>query len=109
MFPELSLPFASLRASIVTAEKVLAVATALVGAVSIASSLTPALASRSELIRGALPENAMHFAGAMTLAFGVALLWLSLALARRKRRAWQLAVVLMAGTAISHMVKGLDV
>lgn len=51
----------------------------------------------------------MHFAGAVTLAFGIALLWLSLALARRKRRAWQLAVVLMAGTAVSHLVKGLDV
>jgi lysyl-tRNA synthetase class 2 len=51
----------------------------------------------------------MQFAGAMTVAFGVALLWLSLALARRKRRAWQLAVLLMAGTAVSHLAKGLDV
>ena len=51
----------------------------------------------------------MQFAGAITIAFGVALLWLSLALARRKRRAWQLALVLMAGTAVSHLVKGLDV
>ena len=51
----------------------------------------------------------MQFAGAVTIAFGVALLWLSLALARRKRRAWQLAVLLMAGTAVSHVTKGLDV
>jgi lysyl-tRNA synthetase class 2 len=94
---------------VVTSEKVLAVATALVAGVSIASSLTPAVASRSEVIGGALPEGAMHFAGAVTLAFGIALLWVSLALARRKRRAWQLAVVLMAGTAVSHLVKGLDV
>jgi lysylphosphatidylglycerol synthetase-like protein (DUF2156 family) len=92
----------------VTPEKVLAVATALVGAISIVSALTPALASRSELIRGALPEGAMQFAGAVTIVFGVALLWLSFALARRKRRAWQLAVILMLGTAVSHLVKGLD-
>jgi lysyl-tRNA synthetase, class II len=97
-----------LRAA-VTSEKVLAVATALAAGVSIASALTPDLASRSELIRGALPEGAAHFAGAVTIAFGIALLWVSLALARRKRRAWQLAVVLMAGTAVSHLVKGLDV
>jgi lysylphosphatidylglycerol synthetase-like protein (DUF2156 family) len=51
----------------------------------------------------------MHFAGAVTIAFGIGLVWLSLALARRKRRAWQLAVLLMLGTAASHLVKGLDV
>jgi len=51
----------------------------------------------------------MRFAGAVTIAFGIALLWLSLALARRKRRAWQLAVLLMFGTALSHLIKGLDV
>jgi lysyl-tRNA synthetase class 2 len=95
--------------AVVTPEKVLALATAAVGGVSIASALTPDLASRSELVRGSLPEGAMQFAGAATLAFGIALLWLSLALARRKRRAWQLAVVLMLGTAVSHLVKGLDV
>ena len=98
-----------MRTAVVTPHKVLAVATALVGAISIVSALTPDLASRSEVIRGALPEGAMQFAGAITIAFGVALLWLSLALARRKRRAWQLALVLMAGTAVSHLVKGLDV
>ena len=108
-FSVLPLPFAGLRTAVVTPHKVLAVATALVGAISIVSALTPDLASRSEVIRGALPEGAMQFAGAITIAFGVALLWLSLALARRKRRAWQLALVLMAGTAVSHLVKGLDV
>ena len=108
-FSVLPLPFAGLRTAVVTPHKVLAVATALVGAISIVSALTPDLASRSEVIRGALPEGAMQFAGAITIAFGVALLWLSLALARRKRRAWQLALVLMAGTAVSHLVKGLDI
>ena len=96
-----------LRPSI-TSEKVLALATAAVGVVSIVSALTPELTSRSKLISGVLPEGAPQFAGAVTLAFGIALLWLSLALARRKRRAWQLAVLLMLGTAVSHLVKGLD-
>jgi lysyl-tRNA synthetase, class II len=60
-------------------------------------------------MRGVLPAGTMQFAGAVTIAFGIALLWLSLALARKKRRAWQVAVLLMLGTAISHLVKGLDV
>jgi lysyl-tRNA synthetase class 2 len=106
--PLVSLPFPILRAAAVTPEKVLAFATAAVGAVSIVSALTPALTSRSEVIRGVLPEGALQFAGALTLAFGIALLWLSVALARRKRRAWQVAVLLMLGTALSHLVKGLD-
>jgi lysyl-tRNA synthetase, class II len=98
-----------LRPAAVTPEKVLAVATAAVGAVSVASALTPGLAARSEVVSGALPEGAMQLAGAATIAFGVALVWLSLALGRRKRRAWQLAVLVMLGTAVSHLVKGLDV
>src|SRR4051794_24263428 len=35
-------------------------------------------------------------------------MWLSRSLARRKRRAWQLAVALVAASAVAHLAKGLD-
>src|SRR5206468_2149175 len=48
-------------------------------------------------------------ARAVALAFGIALIWLARGLAHRKRRAWQLAVVIVAVSAAAHLVKGLDV
>jgi lysylphosphatidylglycerol synthetase-like protein (DUF2156 family) len=44
----------------------------------------------------------------VAIAFGLALVWLSRSLMRGKHRAWQLAVVLVAGAAIAHLAKGLD-
>jgi lysyl-tRNA synthetase class 2 len=37
------------------------------------------------------------------------LVWLSRLLARRRRRAWQLAVALVVGISLAHLAKGLDV
>jgi lysyl-tRNA synthetase class 2 len=103
------LRFASLSSARITPEKVLALAAATVGVVGIASALTPELASESDLARGLLPQGVSQLAGAATIAFGIVLLWLSRALARKKRRAWQLAVALVLATAVSHLAKGLDV
>jgi lysyl-tRNA synthetase class 2 len=44
----------------------------------------------------------------LTLAFGLALVWLWRGLRRRKRRAWQLAVAIVLATAAAHLAKGLD-
>jgi lysyl-tRNA synthetase, class II len=80
----------------------------LVGVISIVSALTPSLAARSDLVQGMLPPAAPSAARWAALAFGLALVWLADSLARGKRRAWQLAVVLVAGVAIAHLAKGLD-
>ena len=45
----------------------------------------------------------------LALSLGLALIWLSRALARRKRRAWQLAMALVGVSAVAHLAKGLDV
>ncbi len=37
------------------------------------------------------------------------MIWLARGLARRKRRAWELAVVLVAASAAAHLVRGLDI
>src|SRR5689334_25275537 len=55
-----------------------------------------------------LPQGWPSAAKTLTLSFALALLWLSRGLARRKRRAWQLAVALVIATAVTHLAKGLD-
>jgi lysyl-tRNA synthetase class 2 len=91
------------------AESVLAAAAALVGLVGVISSLTPEFASRYRIVDGVLPPGVPHAARIVALAFGVALIWLSRSLARRRHRAWQLAVVIVVVSAIAHLAKGLDV
>jgi len=72
------------------------------------SALTPSLAGRSDLVQGVLPPGIPSAARWVALAFGLALVWLAGSLMRGKRRAWQLAVVLVAGAALAHLAKGLD-
>lgn len=79
-----------------------------VGVLSIASALTPSLTSRVDLVQGVLPPGLPEVARWAALAFGLALVWLAGSLMRGKRRAWQLAVVLVAGVAVAHLAKGLD-
>src|SRR5436309_1892961 len=81
---------------------------AFVGLIGVVSASTSEMADRFALVRGVLPQGFPTAARVLTLAFGLALLWLSRGLARRKRRAWQLAVVLVVGSAVTHLAKGLD-
>ena len=86
----------------------LAVGAAVAGVIGIVSALTPEFADRYDLLRGVLPPGLPETARVVALAFGIALVWLARGLARRKRRAWQLAVVLVAVSAAAHLAKGLD-
>jgi lysyl-tRNA synthetase class 2 len=81
----------------------------LVGATSIASALSPAMADRLSLLTSALPEFAPSVARATTVALGVAALLVARGLRRRKRRAWQVALAVTATVSLLHLVKGLDV
>src|SRR5882724_2031677 len=91
------------------AESLLGAAAAVVGCIGVASSLTPEFANRFDVVKGVLPPGVPTAARIVALAFGIALIWLSRSLARRRRRAWQLAVVIVIGSAIAHLAKGLDV
>jgi len=79
-----------------------------VGIIAIVSASTPEMANRFDFVRSVLPQGFPTAARVLTLAFGLALLWLARGLARRKRRAWQLAVALVAALAVTHLAKGLD-
>jgi lysyl-tRNA synthetase class 2 len=86
----------------------LALATALVGLLAVASATTPEITARIDVVEGVLPQGAPEIARTLTIALGIGLLWLARGLARRKRRAWQLALALVIATAVTHLVKGLD-
>lgn len=90
-------------------ESLLAWAAAFVGGIGIASALTPELANRYDLVQGVLPPGVPTAARVFALAFGIALVWISRSLARRRRRAWQLAVAIVVASAVAHLAKGLDV
>jgi lysylphosphatidylglycerol synthetase-like protein (DUF2156 family) len=86
----------------------LAWAAALAGLISIVSALTPEFGDRVHLVDGVLPPGVPNAARTVALALGLGMVFLSRGLARRKRRAWSLAVVLVIASAIAHLAKGLD-
>ena len=89
-------------------ESLLAWAAAVVGLIGVVSAMTPEMADRFRLVRGVLPPGEIAAARVAALALGIALIWLSRSLARRRRRAWQLAVVVVLASAVAHLAKGLD-
>jgi lysyl-tRNA synthetase-like protein len=91
------------------APRVLALAMMAVAILGIVSSLTPRLRSRADLLNPIVPGAVQDVAAAATLALSVMLLILAGGLRRRKHRAWQLSVVALAGVALFHVAKGLDV
>src|SRR5438309_5191802 len=91
-----------------TAPAVLGFGAAAAGVIGIVSALTPEFADRFDLVRGVLPPGVPEAARVLALAFGIVLIWLSRSLARRRYRAWKLAVALVVFSAVAHMVKGLD-
>lgn len=85
-----------------------ATVTALAAVVAIASSVTPDLSGRAQLLDAVEPtgtQAAAHVVGALA---GLALLLLCPALLRGRRRAARRAVALLGGLAVVHAVKGLD-
>src|SRR3981189_2143086 len=84
-------------------ESLLAWAAAGVGAIGIASALTPEMRDRFDIVGGVLPPGGIAAARVGALAFGIALVWLSRSLAHRRRRAWQLAVAAVIASAVAHM------
>jgi lysyl-tRNA synthetase, class II len=91
-----------------SAPALLALGAALAGVVGIASALTPEFTNRFDLVQGVLPPGVPEAARVLALAFGIVLIWLSRGLARRRRRAWKLAIGVVIASAVAHMAKGLD-
>jgi lysyl-tRNA synthetase class 2 len=85
-----------------------AVAAAFVGAINIASALTPNIRWRGHLLLEFEPVEAMRVFHALAFPAGVALLLVAPYLAKRRRRAFQSAVVLMLALGVFDLLKGFD-
>ena len=81
---------------------------AFAGLISIISALTPEAADRVRLIGGVLPPGVPDAARTIALALGLGMIFFSRGLARRKKRAWYLAVAIVIASALAHLAKGLD-
>jgi len=85
-----------------------ALAAAVVGLVNIASALTPNIRWRGHLLLEFEPVEAMRLFHAFALPAGTALLLVAPYLLKRRRRAWQAAIVLMLLMGTFDLLKGLD-
>jgi lysyl-tRNA synthetase class 2 len=89
--------------------RLIALLVALAGIINIVSAVTPSMARRLEEVRQIVPGAVTQSAAAVTVAAGILLLFLASALRRRKRRAFQATLILLAVSAVLHVVKGLDI
>jgi lysyl-tRNA synthetase class 2 len=85
-----------------------AVATAAVGAVNVGSVMSGDLPARARAVLALAPAADVRLAHALALPAGLALLGVAWPLARRRRRALHLAVVLLAALGVVNLVKSLD-
>ena len=85
-----------------------ALGAAFVGLVNIASAVTPNIRWRGHLLLQYEPVQAMRLFNALALPTGAALLLVAPYLLRRRRRAWQLAILLMVALGLFDLLKGLD-
>jgi lysyl-tRNA synthetase class 2 len=85
-----------------------ALAAAIVGLANIASALTPNIRWRGHLLLDFEPVEAIRLFHALALPAGTALLLVAPYLAKRRRRAWQAAMVLMLALGFFDLLKGLD-
>ena len=76
--------------------------------INIASTLTPNIRWRGHLLLEFEPVEAIRLFHALSLPAGVALLLVAPYLAKRRRRAWQTAIVLMLALGLFDLLKGLD-
>ncbi|MCA1953920.1 MAG: flippase-like domain-containing protein [Anaerolinea sp.] len=85
-----------------------AILVALMGVINVLSAVTPSLVERIHLLETFSPLEVRH-GGHLTAALaGFALLMLAGGLARRKRVAWLVTMVVLGLSVVSHLLKGLD-
>jgi lysyl-tRNA synthetase class 2 len=82
---------------------------ALVGLIDVGSALTPAAEHRFEWVRAYLTPTVIDSAEGATALAGQMLLLVGRGLVQRRRCAYRLALVLLGVSAVTHVLKGLDV
>ena len=89
--------------------RLLAFAVTATGLINVLSALTPLMRDRLEVVGEAFTPEVAHLARGATALLGVALILLSRGIARHRRLAYRTALVLLAVSAFTHVLKGLDI
>jgi phosphatidylglycerol lysyltransferase len=88
--------------------RMVALLTAAMGIVNVLSAVRPSMQHRLRWLEQYSPLQVTHGGHLTSALAGFALLMLASGLWRRKRVAWLLALVVMLGSIVTHLVKGLD-
>jgi lysyl-tRNA synthetase class 2 len=91
-----------------TARFVAALATALVGALSVLSAVTPDVPWRRHLLLAVEPGPVIALEHVLATALGLGLVYVGWGILRGRRRAANVAIVVLAVLAVLHTAKGLD-
>ena len=75
-----------------------------IGILDVGAAITPRLSRHFRLIADVLPGTISDATVAALLVVGIGFMFLAGGLARRKRRAWQLAVALLATSVVVHLL-----
>ncbi len=86
-----------------------AAAILLAGVIDLLDAVTPPLRGRLHLVLQYLPLRATVAAGALVAVAGLGLIALGRGILRGQRRAWVVAVPLLSGTVVLHLIAGADV
>jgi lysylphosphatidylglycerol synthetase-like protein (DUF2156 family) len=86
-----------------------AIAILVAGFLDVLDAITPTLRSRLHLLLQFLPLRATVAAGALVALAGLALIGLGRGILRGQHLAWQVAMVLLGGTIVLHLVAGGDI
>jgi lysyl-tRNA synthetase, class II len=89
--------------------RLLAFAVTATGLINVLSALTPLMRDRLEVVGEAFTPEVAHLARGATALLGVALILLSRGILRHRRLAYRTALVLLAVSAFTHVLKGLDI
>src|SRR5690348_16230293 len=89
-----------------TAERLLALCALIVGVMGVVSAALPTMADRHRIVRGVLPPGWPDGARVLTFACAIGLIFLARSLAKRRHRAWQLAILVVLASAVAHLAKG---
>jgi lysyl-tRNA synthetase, class II len=88
--------------------RIAAVATALVGALSLLSAVTPDIPWRRHLLLAVEPGPVMALGHVLATLCGIALMYVGWGILRSRRRAVNVAIIVLGALALLHAAKGLD-
>ena len=86
-----------------------AAAILITGIIDLLDAVTPPLRGRLHVLQQFLPVRASVAAGALVALAGLALVAIGRGILRGQRRAWRVAVVILAGSVLLHVLAGGDI